>query len=1140
MRGTRGTRRRGVIGAAMAGALVTPLLAGGQAAADPPAATAEGFAPLAVFDDYANGSLRSQGPWFVNTPGAPDGAVVSDEVPGSLSGKALTIFLSERDVPVQYRGNAYAELGELAVPAEAAGTVFLELVTEDLAATALNIGLSADESPGLGADTTGDPLDLDDFGPQVLLDERGLLARDGAEERLLDVDIEDGARYGLWLTVDNAADTFQVRVAEGDGAARPAQGPDGQTEFAFRSGSNAPLETFLLLNDPDEPPSGDTHLDSVHLAPTTVSTENPAPAYAEVVTFDDYQPAALDGQDGWRADPGVRVLADPTGPAGQGQVVELTGNDLAADRAVPPIAEGETGTVFFRFQRAGGLDASLGLTDVAAPTAFADFRVQANNQNSSDLGVRDGGAFTTVGSWPADAWQCVWLVADNATDRVTVHSRGGPYRTTTRLPVDERLDFAFRESTGDALDRFLAITGANSASRLLVDDLAVDQHSANLRVPSGDAADCQTVDNGELPIETPIPETPQPSDVTLQLAEVADLPSTGAGGTARINFVSELPDDSGRLAVPDLNGPLYLVDEAGGDHRVYLDAAAEFPDFVIQPSLGTGLGFVAFHPEFADNGTFYTVHTEAGAALDNATPTHTPPSDTRVHGVVTEWIADDPSADTFAGDRRELLRVGYSRFLHGLQEIGFNPLAAPGDADHGLLYIASGDGDEVPNFSTRPGDRGEPQGKILRIDPAGDNGPGGAYGIPADNPFVGDPEAIGEVYALGLRNPHRFSWDPADGRMFVGMIGEQTIDSVYEVEPGDDFGWNEREGGFLFRKSDPSNVYPLPEDDERYGYTYPVLSLGRNSGVSLVGGFVPRGATYPALDGRYLFGDIVSGEIRFAHADEMRRGGERAPFYRVGLVDEAGQATTMRELAGNNRVDLRFGQDAEGRLYLLSKANGKIWRVTDATGSPATPGCAIGDTVTGGVTDAEHWAPLTPERWAFENGEIIQTERGEEPAGPRRPFEYAVLTEGPEYASFSYAATVRIDEPVSRNDRDVVLIYNYHSPTRFSYVHLSQDNTIYPHNGIFVVDDADRLRLDDQWNGVDEGAPPAIDDDAWHDIRVDFCADTGRTAVYVDNAEEPLMTATDTTFTSGRLGFGSFDNHGRARDITVTGTPATD
>jgi hypothetical protein len=120
----------------------------------------------------------------------------------------------------------------------------------------------------------------------------------------------------------------------------------------------------------------------------------------------------------------------------------------------------------------------------------------------------------------------------------------------------------------------------------------------------------------------------------------------------------------------------------------------------------------------------------------------------------------------------------------------------------------------------------------------------------------------------------------------------------------------------------------------------------------------------------------------------------------------------------------------------------------------------------------------------------------------------------------------------------VVLIWNYQSPTRFYYAHLSQDNTIYPHNGIFVVDNADRRRIDDQWNGTNLGAPPAIDDTDWHDVRVDYDAATGRIAVYVDGAAEPLMTATDTSFAGGRVAFGSFDNFGRVRDVFVVGERA--
>ena len=185
---------------------------------------------------------------------------------------------------------------------------------------------------------------------------------------------------------------------------------------------------------------------------------------------------------------------------------------------------------------------------------------------------------------------------------------------------------------------------------------------------------------------------------------------------------------------------------------------------------------------------------------------------------------------------------------------------------------------------------------------------------------------------------------------------------------------------------------------------------------------------------------------------------------------------------------------------------------------------------------ARDWDPLTDSKWDFADGAVVMTERGTAPPGPRRPFEYAVVTKGREFTNLSYRAEVRVDEPVTRNDRDVVLIWNYQSPTRFYYAHLSQDNTIYPHNGIFVVDDSDRRRIDDQWTGT-VGAPPAITDTDWHDVRVDYCAATGAVEVYVDGATEPLMTATDTTFSGGRAAFGSFDNYGRVRDVVLAGTP---
>jgi hypothetical protein len=205
--------------------------------------------------------------------------------------------------------------------------------------------------------------------------------------------------------------------------------------------------------------------------------------------------------------------------------------------------------------------------------------------------------------------------------------------------------------------------------------------------------------------------------------------------------------------------------------------------------------------------------------------------------------------------------------------------------------------------------------------------------------------------------------------------------------------------------------------------------------------------------------------------------------------------------------------------------------------APGPAECQVGSTVVRDVMARADWTPLTPARWRFPGSEVVLATKGTPPAGPRRPYEYAVLARGPEFRSVQVDARVRLDTPVRVSDRDVVVLFGYQSPTRFYYVHLSSDNTIYPHNGIFVVNDADRLRIDDQWNGS-VGARPAISDARYHQVRVRHCPDTGRIAVYVDGAAKPLMTATDRTLRTGRVGFGSFDNVGRIRDLTVTGTPA--
>jgi glucose/arabinose dehydrogenase len=679
--------------------------------------------------------------------------------------------------------------------------------------------------------------------------------------------------------------------------------------------------------------------------------------------------------------------------------------------------------------------------------------------------------------------------------------------------------------------------------------------------PTGPAASVAGEPGAAAPITDPIPETPITSGLGLTVEEYASFPQSQPTPPptdqrlmrrARINYIGDVPDGSGRKYVPDLNGKMYLVED--GTPHVYLDVGATFaPKFFSGRGLGQGFGFVTFAPDFARSGRFYTVHTEQ-ASLATDPPDLTPQPNTLFHGVITEWTANDPAADTFSGSRREVLRLGFGGQIHGIQQIDFNPNARPGDPDHGLLYVAAGDGGRGASTDD-PQNLAIPHGKILRIDPRGDNSANGRYGIPPDNPFLGRPGVLGEIYAYGMRDPHRFSWDTGgDHRLFLGHIGEHSIEAVYDVRPGANLGWSEREGRFVFKRVTPDpcdRLDPLPPNDDEFGYTYPVAAYDHDPppdwnctsdvGRAISGGFVYRGTKIPALRGKYVFGDIVNGRIFYTEEREMRLGGPRAPIHSLMLYAPNGRRVTMPELSGPgsigdpNRVDLRFARDTAGELYLIAKANGKIWKVT---GTRTFADCRPGGTEVTDVMAAENWAPVTPAKWRFPGDQVILAEPGVERPGPRRPFEYAVLTAGPRFGQVRISGKVRLDTPVEVGNRDVIIVFGYQSDTQFYYAHLSSDNTIYPHNGIFVVNNADRLRIDDQWNPERSlGAPPAITDADWHRVRVTHCAATGEIAVYVDGARRPLMTTVNTAFGAGRVGFGSFDNIGRLRDLNVTGTP---
>lgn len=462
-----------------------------------------------------------------------------------------------------------------------------------------------------------------------------------------------------------------------------------------------------------------------------------------------------------------------------------------------------------------------------------------------------------------------------------------------------------------------------------------------------------TAGNGSAGPGAPaIPPDPEPSTLGLVLEEYAQLPTstpTPAPTDARlmrhnrINYIGEVPDGSGRLYVPDLNGPLYLLRD--GQETLYLDMKARHPDFFSGRGMGSGFGFVTFHPEFEENGKFYTVHTENQNAIRTKTPTYPNQPNAFVQSVVTEWTATDPAADTFSGTSRELFRFGFTEQIHAIQQIDFNPTAEPGDEDYGLLYLAVGDGGNGVR-SDVPQDLTTPAGKILRIDPFGTDGPNGQYGVPPTNPWADEEGAIGEIWAIGMRDPHRFSWD-AEGKheMYLGHIGQRAIEAVYEVDAGDDFGWPDVESRLDYQNDTQCRLDPMTPEQAAKGYDFPVASYAHDtpanwscnadSGHAISGGFVYRGGDLHGLKGKYLFGDLVEGKVFFTTAAHMRDDLDReATVSEAQLWTTDGTRVRMPDLVGDGRIDLRFGTDSERNVYLLAKANGMIWKVVDTVRSP--------------------------------------------------------------------------------------------------------------------------------------------------------------------------------------------------------------
>ena len=467
----------------------------------------------------------------------------------------------------------------------------------------------------------------------------------------------------------------------------------------------------------------------------------------------------------------------------------------------------------------------------------------------------------------------------------------------------------------------------------------------------------------------PLPEPVIKRGIAVEIKDLVRLPDTrglrppdqdvAPGAWARISNVRDLPD--GRRFANDSRGFLYWIDTNNQPH-IYLNIAEAFPYLYYQSGLGSGFGGFAFHPDFATNGLFYTISSESVRG-NPKTPDFIPIGfgfkDATYHNVITEWHATNPASNKFEGTRRELLREAHvvQSLTHAMGAVEFNPTAKRGDPDYGLLYTSGSDHGFSNGGGPHASNPAQTQrldsitGAIMRIDPRspsvshGQKGLGD-YTIPMANKFAadGNPATLGEIYAYGFRNAHRLSWD-TDGTMFASDIGMNQVEEINIVRNGENYGWMLREG--YFNNGRPrggalNELYPLPPEilDGRVkdGLTYPVVIFDHDEGRAVTDGFAYHGRI-PALNGKFVFGDIVSGRVFVSDVAAMKKADDGiprtvAPIEELQLFvhDASGKRVdvTFKELIEKTmgatvaRTDLRISRSRDGELFLTSRQDGMI------------------------------------------------------------------------------------------------------------------------------------------------------------------------------------------------------------------------
>ena len=373
-------------------------------------------------------------------------------------------------------------------------------------------------------------------------------------------------------------------------------------------------------------------------------------------------------------------------------------------------------------------------------------------------------------------------------------------------------------------------------------------------------------DSGANPADPLEPQPPAPGlELALEVViQTMDQPL----------FVTAPPGDPNRLFVVERPGRIRIVQNGTLVSRPFLDIAE-----LTSLEGERGLLGMAVHPDYAQNGRFFVHYTDVASG------------GTRIarYNVSGDPDVADPASGTI------VLEVAQPFSNHNGGSIAFGP--------DGMLYIALGDGGSADDPIGHGQNRGTLLGAVLRIDiDSGD-----PLVIPSDNPFVDTPGARAEVWAYGLRNPWRISFDRSNGDLYIADVGQRDVEEV-NVQPassvgGENYGWNTMEGSTCFGGG----------GCETAGLTLPVAEYEHNAGCSITGGYVYRGAAVPAAAGRYFYGDFCSGFVR---SFLLSMGQATDPVDHTSQIGPGGSIVS-------------FGEDGVGELYIVT-IEGSILRIVSA------------------------------------------------------------------------------------------------------------------------------------------------------------------------------------------------------------------